>query len=313
MLNLKMGKFEIDLPVSEKRSLNFSNYGAFYNVYHFFPPGSNPVGGTLGLFGNLQGLNSNQVGVELMGHNANSYTRYAVSVVSSTAGGFGQIFGNSVDVYGHFQQAWNVGHDLGYMKASVFGYYGQWPTYFQTSGGTPLAGTGTGNKPWTASGASLLWFTPKWVWSNVFVHGTEDPWLYVGLPSDGSMGALPAGARTASWNGAFTEGDYMYTPQLAFIGRYEFIRMAHQAVPSGTVSNGITVNGNTGNLDAATFGIRWYPFMNTRVGFAINPEYSVVRTRGATNNLFNPTGFAPTFNNGNSTSSSIFLGLNFEY
>jgi hypothetical protein len=28
-----------------------------------------------------------------------------------------------------------------------------------------------------------------------------------------------AGPKTAIWNGGFSEADYMYTPQLAFIGR----------------------------------------------------------------------------------------------
>jgi len=236
-----------------------------------------------------------------MGHNANSYTRYAFSVMSSDAGSFANPYGNSVDFYGHFQQAWNVGHDLGYMKASAFAYFGQWPTYFQTLGGTSIGGTGSGTKGWTASGASLLWFTPKWVWSNVYVHGTEDAYLANNLPSNGP---LPVGARTAIWNGGFSEADYMYTPQLAWIGRYETVRMSQQGNPLNP--------GNMGNLDALTFGIRWYPFMNTRVGFAINPEYSVVRSRGVGNNLF--AGFyGPSFNNADVTSSSIFLGFNFEF
>jgi len=308
-LNLKMGKHELDLPVSEKRSLSFSNYGGLYYVYHFFPVGSNPT-----MIADLQGLNSNQLGVELMGHSANSYTRYAVSVMSSNAGSFGNPYGDTADVYAHFQQAWNVGHDLGYMKASAFAYFGQWPTYFQSLNGAPIAGTGTGNKGWTASGASLLWFTPKVVWSNVFVHGTENAFLANNVPANTP---LPAGDRTAIWNGGFTEGDYMYTPQLAFIGRYEAVRMQQQGAPLGSVvTNGngtlTTIAANTGNLDALTFGIRWYPFMTTRVGFAINPEYSVVRSRGVTNSLFAGT-YSSSFNNADATSSSIFLGLNFEF
>jgi hypothetical protein len=303
-LNLKVGKHELDLPVSEKRSLNFSNYGGLYYVYHFFPPNSNPT-----MIAALQGLNSNQLGFELLGHNANSYTRYAVSVMSSNAGSFGNpLGGDTMDVYAHFQQAWNVGHDLGYMKASAFTYIGFWPTYFQSCLGatcptvTPaIGGTGTGGKPWTASGASLLWFTPKWVWSNVYVHGTENKFLANNIAANMT---LPAGAKTAIWNGAFTEADYLHTPQLAFIGRYELVRMAQQGNPSNP--------SNMGNLDALTFGIRYYPFMTTRMGLAINPEYSVVRSRGVGNNLF--AGFyTPSFDNRDVTSSSIFLGLNFEF
>ena len=105
----------------------------------------------------------------------------------------------------------------------------------------------------------------------------------------------------------------MYTPQLAFIGRYEMVRVGQQGIPDGTVSsNGILINGDTGNLDALTFGVRWYPFMITRLGFAINPEYSVIRSRGVTNGLFAGS-YSASFGNRDVQSSSVFLGLNFEF
>ena len=37
--NLKMGKFELDNVISEKRILNLSNNGGFYVLYHFSPLG----------------------------------------------------------------------------------------------------------------------------------------------------------------------------------------------------------------------------------------------------------------------------------
>jgi hypothetical protein len=52
--------------------------------------------------------------------------------------------------------------------------------------------------------------------------------------------------------------------------------------------------------------------MTTWDGFAVNPEYSVIRSRGVTNNLFAGT-YSGTFNDMDSKSSSIFLGLNFEF
>src|SRR6202030_536737 len=83
-LNFKVGKFELDLPVSEKRLLTMSGDGGFYYIYHFTPSGDlNPLGG----------IGDNQIGLELMGHNANSYTRYAFAAVSSLDGGVNQIYG----------------------------------------------------------------------------------------------------------------------------------------------------------------------------------------------------------------------------
>src|SRR6266403_3740296 len=45
-LNFKVGKFELDLPVSEKRLLTLSGNGGFYYIYHFTPLNdANPFGG----------------------------------------------------------------------------------------------------------------------------------------------------------------------------------------------------------------------------------------------------------------------------
>jgi len=61
---------------------------------------------------------------------------------------------------------------------------------------------------------------------------------------------------------------------------------------------------NLGDVDALTFGARFYPFMHSRDGFAIHPEYSILRTRGA---FTDP-------NDGSLkdlTTSSLFLGVDF--
>src|SRR3984885_866951 len=41
--NLKMGKFELDNVISEKRILNLSNNGGFYVLYHFSPLGDDKI------------------------------------------------------------------------------------------------------------------------------------------------------------------------------------------------------------------------------------------------------------------------------
>jgi hypothetical protein len=95
-LNFKMGKYELDLPVSEKRMLTLSNNGGFYYIYHFLPYGDS------NFFG---GIGDNQLGVELAGHNSNSYTRYAFSVLSSNDGNPNTPYGRTMDYYGNFDQA----------------------------------------------------------------------------------------------------------------------------------------------------------------------------------------------------------------
>ncbi len=75
-VNLKIGKFELDNMLSEKRSMMLSSNGTFYQSYHFAPAGS----------ASGFGLGDNQIGAEWLGHSANSYTRFSVAVLGSVDG-----------------------------------------------------------------------------------------------------------------------------------------------------------------------------------------------------------------------------------
>src|SRR5947207_5771405 len=72
-LNVKVGKFELDNLLSEKRILTLSNNGGLYQLYHFVPVGDS----------NIFGLGDNQLGAELSGHSANDRTRYSVAMLGS--------------------------------------------------------------------------------------------------------------------------------------------------------------------------------------------------------------------------------------
>src|SRR5208282_5826355 len=67
--NIKMGKFELDNLLSEKRILTLTNVAGVYANYHFQPlvsPG-NPANGTVvAAEGYTFGIGDNQAGVELM-------------------------------------------------------------------------------------------------------------------------------------------------------------------------------------------------------------------------------------------------------
>lgn len=305
--NLKVGKYELDLPQSEKREWTLSGNGGFYYIYHFEPFGdANPFGG----------IGDNQIGVELAGHSENSYTRYAFSVVSSVDGGVGLAYGETVgfgnvpsdfnpagrtyDYYGHFEQAFNV-PNAGYMKVGAYGYFGFAPTYYQTSFGANLYGLG--NKPFYRAGAEWLWYTNHWNLKGVYLHGYDNAYLANGIASN--SGPLPAGLQSASWNGGFLEAEYVISPQWVIIGRYEMIRMDQQANTANP--------GAQSNLDAFTVASRWNPFMFSRAGLAIQQEYSWVRSNGVTNQggAFGSTCFtvAPC----HISSSSLFFGFDFDF
>jgi hypothetical protein len=264
-LNVKVGKFELDNLLSEKRFLTLSNVGGSWANYHFLPPGdSNGFGG----------IGDNQLGVELAGHNQNSYSRYSIALLSSvdgnpglttTSGGVAN--GNTsrtYDVFVNVNQGFAV-KSLGVQRIGAYGYFGQSPTFYLTSGGTPIQAKG--NKSFSRVGAYGWWFIKDFDVETFFMHGQDN--VYLGndkLAND--PGSLPPGAVGPTWNGGFVEAHYTVNPQLIFTGRYELVHMSRQANPN------LAATPSLGNVDSFTIGYRWYPIMLSRAGLAFHNEYS---------------------------------------
>jgi hypothetical protein len=278
--NLKVGKFELDNPISEKRILTLSNDGGFYQNFHFEPPGDS----------NFVAMGDNQLGVELQGHSQNSYTRYSVAVVSDSDGSPNLPAGRGYDVYANFNRAVEAPH-LGLQRFGVYSFAGASPTEYLTSDGQPLPGTGVGNQFFYRYGAYALDYVGKFDFSTVFMRASDSAFLGTGTAASEP---LPAGARAPVWNGLIEEAHYDYSTHLILIGRYEAVRMVQQALP--------TSPRDLGDIDAATFGYRWYPFNNSRAGLAWHQEYSWVRSRGT----------AP-LSGRDAESSSFFMGFDFAF
>ncbi|HTV60745.1 MAG TPA: hypothetical protein VMJ93_17865 [Verrucomicrobiae bacterium] len=301
-LNVKVGKFELDLPVSEKRLWTLSEDGGFYYIYHFLPAGDvNPFGG----------IGDNQIGVELMGHNANSYTRYAFSVVSSLDGQPGLLYGNpdgspagrTYDYYGHFEQGFNTPAG-GFLKLGAYAYFGEAPTNYQSSLGTPIYGID--NEPFYRAGAEVKWYFNKFIFKGVYLHAYDNAYLANGIASNsGSLAGT--GYQAAIWNGGFAEFQYVVSPQWDIMVRYEGIRMSQQGF--------ISTNGNQSNMDAFTIASRFNPFMFSRAGLAIQQEYSVVRSNGVTSQggVLTPSACPVTSTTCNVISQSLFFGFDFDF
>jgi hypothetical protein len=280
-LNFKFGKFELDTLLSSERILTLNNTGGFYPNYGFLPPGDNS---------SFQGLAERQPGIELMGHSANSYTRYSVALLSSNGGPAGT--NNSYDVYADFTQGFEIPR-LGLQRVGVFGYVGQSPTFFQTKAGAPISGTGTGNRSFSRVGAYGLWYLGKLDISTLYQHGLDNAFLGNAVPAN-QPSLLPSGSVGPSWNGGFVEAHYTYNPKFVLVGRYELVRMSRQANPS--------IRAERGNLDNWTVGYRWYPFMSSRAGLAWVQEYSRQRS----------VGMAPLTGR-DVTTSSFLMGFDFDF
>lgn len=257
-LNLKLGKFELDNFISEKRILTISGNGGFYNLYHFIPAGDTNVYGQIG---------DNQIGLEWMGHSANDRTRVSAALLSSNDGQPGLPSKNAYSGFFAVSQAFDTGK-LGVQRLGFYAMAGTAPTFSITSADGAIT-TAIGNKGFSRWGFQGLLYLGKLDFLLATQHGSDSPYFGAGIASTDT---LPAGARSPVWNGGFVETHYVWNPQLVLIQRSEWVRMSQQAIP-GTP-------GNLGDTDAYTFGFRWYPIMTSRAGFAWHNEYSWVRMRG---------------------------------
>lgn len=312
--NLKVGKFELDNLLSEKRILTLSGNGGFYQNYHFQPMFQPGVPETY-----VFGIGDNQLGIEWMGHSKDDRTRLSVSVLQPTDGnpdfvtgagaggvtGPGGAAGRTYDVYAAGSHAFEV-KGLGLQRVGAFAYFGHAPTFSRfTSGGVDIPGSGIGNEPYYRVGMIGMWYLKKFDFTTMYFYGHDSAFLAASLPSN-TTGGLPAGIRAPSWNGGLIESHYTYSPQLIFVNRYELIRMSQQAWVGDPSSETPANPGNMGNIDALTFGIRYYPFINTRAGFAFHNEYSIVWQR---NSQISPVTNGPI----GLTSSSLLFGFDFAF
>jgi len=301
-LNLKLGKFELDNLLSEKRVLTLTGNGGIYQLYHFMPVGDGNIFGQMG---------DNQLGAELMGHSWNDRTRYSAAVLSSTDGNVGLPYGNAYTGFFTFSQAFDAGK-LGVDRIGAYAMIGQAPTYYLTSASTPLGGTGISNKSFHREGfVGQFYFGQHIDLQVVTQHGWDNAWFGQGYgdPIDNVGGAnntpgstLPVGAQAPTWNGVLFEPHYVYSPQLIFIGRYETIRMSRQANGPSSATPSAS---NFGNISTYTIGFRYNPFMTPRAGFAWHNEYNWLHQDG--------TGPVIGLGTTNINTSEVLTGFDFDF
>ena len=295
-LNVKLGKFELDSFISEKRTLTLSASGGGYQLFHFIPVGDGNIFGQLG---------DNQLGVEWMGHSLNDRTRLSVAVFNSVDGNVDLPYGqNSYTTFIAGSQAFDAGR-LGVQRIGGYAMIGVAPTTYLTSGAVPIPGSGIGNKSFSRYGFEGLFYLGSKLDFQVFTqHGSDDAWFgacYGDIISgtcdqanNNTTGILPTGARNPTWNGAFVETHFVYSPQLTIFQRSEWVRMSQQALPTNP--------SNLGDIDNYVIGYRYNPFMTSRAGFAFHNEYSWIRQRGTS-----PVTFSDL------SSNSLLLGFDFDF
>ncbi|HKM67402.1 MAG TPA: hypothetical protein VJX70_09575 [Candidatus Acidoferrum sp.] len=299
-LNIKLGKFELDNLLSEKRILTLTNVSGVYENYHFQPVGESYT----------FGIGDNQVGLEWMGHSKDDRTRVSAALLSSNDGSPGLPTSRGYDGFFAASRAFEVG-GFGLQRVGAFAYFGEAPTYYQftqtapdqdgVNQTVPVAGTGIGNKGFQRYGLIGMWYIKKFDITTIYFHGHDSAWL--GTNTAATPGAtLPTGAHSPSWNGGLFESHYMPNPQIMLINRYELTRMSQQAFGGAPTTYYTPYAGNLGNADVLTFGLRYYPFISSRAGFAYHAEYAIIWQKGV----------SPVTATNTSTSSLLF-GFDFAF
>ncbi len=317
-LNIKLGKFELNNLLSEKRILTLTGNGGVYQTYHFMPVGDGNIYGQMG---------DNQLGLEYVGHSFDDRTRISAALLSSSDGNVGLVTGaNSYSGFFTIDQAFDLGK-LGVDRIGGYAFVGQAATYYRTSGGAPIPGSGIGNKDFSREGFyGQFYFGPHFDINVVTQHGEDDVFFGQGYgnavnPNNGSPGSplpnnilgtyLNAGSRAPTWNGVTVEARYLYSPQLIFLARFEAERMSQQANGAGYVGtspSGVTgpSPSNLGNVTNYVIGYRYNPYMTSRSGFAYHGEY----------NLFHQDLTGPTTSTGAATNintSELLFGIDFDF
>jgi len=298
-INVKLGKFELDNLLSEKRILTLTSVAGTYTNYHFQPLSAPGVAENYTF-----GIGDNQLGVEWLGHSKNDRTRVSAALLSQNDGQPGLPTSRAYGGFFTASRAFELG-SYGLQRVGGFAYIGQAPTYFQynltsvtgapvtSATTTPYAGTGVGNKGFQRYGIIGMWYLRKFDITTIYFRGHDSAWL--GTNTAATPGAtLPAGAQAPSWNGALFESHYNFNPHWIIINRYELVRMSQQAF--------VTNPGNLGNADVLTFGTRYYPFISSRAGFAYHGEYAIIWQKGTS-----PVTFS------NTATSSLLFGFDFDF
>jgi hypothetical protein len=327
-INIKMGRFELNNLLSEKRTVFLTGNGGIYQTYHFIPVADGNIFGQMG---------DNQLGMEYLGHSVNDRTRVSAALLSSNDGNVNLTLGsNSYSGFFTFDQGIDAGK-LGIERIGAYAFVGEAATYYRTSGGVPIPGSGIGNKGFSRVGfTGQLYLGPHFDLNVVTQHGSDNAWFGQSygnaVATDGNGGTtctgpqgtpgcppnnvpgttLIAGSQAPSWNGYTFEARYVYSPQLIFVGVYEAERMSKQADGAGYMgTNPLGVTGaspsNLGNINNYSALVRYNPFMNPRAGMALQAEFNSFHQdlTGPTNPL---TGGAT-----NTNTNELLLGIDFDF
>jgi hypothetical protein len=279
--NVRIGQFEIDLPASAHRNLELTDSYLLYSYHPSVPGGASVAAYDMG---------ENQRGVEIVGHDADSQTRYTLTAFSAhdSLGSANAL--SSPSFYGHLQKYFRFkGGPVSQAEVGVWGAIANYPTTFLTSGGVPIPGTGSHLQASTRYGMEAnVWLGPLVAPLHldlVYGHGMDKRDLFLG-----------AADRSGTFNGGFLEAIWVPPADMlhwSVFGRYDMIRNQNQPL--------ISAPSNFGDQNQWTVGVVYTIAYSIRDEVALHAEISSDKAKGV--------GYAGL----DQRTDSIMFGVDFAY
>jgi len=279
--NIRVGQFEIDLPASSHRNLELTDSYLLYSYHPSVPGGANIAGYDMG---------QNQRGAEIVGHDKDSQTRYTLTVFSAYDS-LGSSNGlSSPSFYGHVQKYFRFNSGpVSQAEVGVWGALANYPTEFLTTGGTPIAGSGSRLQSSTRYGMEAnVWLGPLVAPLHldlVYGHGSDKKDLFAGTAD-----------RGGTFNGGFFEAIWVPPVDLlhwSVFGRYDVIRNQNQPL--------LTAPSNYNDQNQWTLGMKYTIAYSIRDEVALHAEISSDKAKGV--------GFAGL----DQRTDNILFGVDFVY
>jgi hypothetical protein len=325
-LNLQVGKYELDVPFSEKRSPTLNTPFVMYHYVAGSPYSTVLAGLPTAMYANASvfGLGDNQPGANLNGiiktAATGGYLRYQLNMLTTNGGSFSDGnggFGRSAYFYGHVTQSFGGYGIVTGQRIGAFVVAGNAPTNCPASiGGGTVTGGCTAAQPGSATqgetftrvgGEVSLTYDGQWNLFGAFMHALDSSNLISSQAPGGLNSAGLPNFQNAVWNGGFVELDWYPTqlpffnsPNWLFIYRYDLIRNQKQGDPTFTQ--------HYGDVDSQTVMARYYIHQSARTDLALHIEYNYYKDKA----VGNFSGACAT-GCGNWYGQTTLVGLDFAY
>jgi len=296
-LSLRVGQFELDLPFSPARNWNLSGWDIFDQTNFGVDPANDNVH-------NQFALSSGAQGIELSGGHSYGGYHYSLAVVNQNTGGTPgsgaavspQVAfvsdSNYKDLYGRVSYRFNLEKDATsrngiqaagangprdhtYFDLGGFGFYGR-SVQRVTAGSDVL----TAREPFYRLGGNLSFNYRNFNLFGVYLYGHDRNQVSADTPSGFAPG------QSIHYSGGFVEADYMATPWMMAILRWDGVNSASDRV------NGIGLDGGPSFFHSTrhriTPGVQFLIHANIKASFEYQyrPEQVVYLPSGSTTGPF---------------------------